>query len=247
MQSDNLPTGKSVQRMTIWRALQGLVMGSGAPLGWIIIQYLRGVDILADIEGDPVLYIYLLVATMVVFAAFGVYVGRQEGAMRQWALRDMLTGLYNLRHFRDRLDSELAEAERRDTPLSLLFLDLDHFKKVNDTHGHAAGDVVLKEMAHEVGRSLRRNELFARTGGEEFALLLPQTDSETAQALANRVLDVIRTMEISVNNGTKLKITASVGVAEWRAGEPARAFIERADAAMYGAKQAGRDRVEAAT
>ena len=246
MQPNNLPTGQSVRQITIKRALQGLVMGSGAPLGWMVIQFLRGVDVEADILADPVLYIYLLVATMIVFAAFGVYVGRQEGAMRQWALRDMLTGLYNLRHFRDRLDSEMAEAERRGAPLSLLFLDLDRFKKVNDTYGHAAGDIVLQEMAREVAQSLRRNELFARTGGEEFALLLPHTDGATAEMLANRVLDVIRGMEIAVDASTKLHVTASVGATQWRTGEPARDFVERADAAMYGAKQAGRDRVELA-
>ncbi len=246
MHSSNLPQGKTIRQLTIRRALQGLLMGSGAPFGWIIIQYLRGIDIRADILANPVLYIYMLSATMAVFAAFGVYVGRQEGAMRQWALRDMLTGLYNLRHFRERLDAEIAEAQRQGTPLSLLFLDLDHFKKVNDTYGHAAGDKVLQALARSVAHSLRRNELFARTGGEEFAVLLPHADGEEAHALAHRILETIRAMKVQVDSSTMLRVTASLGSAQWRADEPARDFAERADAAMYAAKNAGRDRVETA-
>lgn len=246
MQTSNLPQGKGIRQLTIRRALQGFLLGSGAPLGWIIIQYLRGTDIRADVAANPVLYVYMLTATMTVFAAFGIYVGRQEGAMRQWALRDMLTGLYNLRHFRERLDAEIAEAQRQGTPLSLLFLDLDHFKAVNDTYGHAAGDKVLQALALSVAKSLRRNELFARTGGEEFAVLLPHADGKEAHALAHRIMDTIRTMKIEVDDGTTLSVTASLGVAQWRADEPARALVARADAAMYAAKKAGRNRVETA-
>ena len=226
------------------RTLQGAITGSGAPLGWAVIQAIRGVDVSSDIAQRPVLYLYMLIGTMAVFAAFGFYMGRHENNMRQLSLRDALTRLYNLRYFRERLVAEIIESERRDTPLSLIFFDLDHFKKVNDTHGHAAGDIVLVAIAENVGNVLRRNELFARTGGEEFAILLPTTSLEQAHQLAERVLTSVRQLSIPIHREKTLKVTMSLGVVELMDEEEAPHFAERADAAMYLAKANGRNRVE---
>lgn len=233
----------TARRVIIRRTFQGAIMGSGAPLGWAFIQLLRGIDPQADIAGNLPLYLYMLFGTMLVFAAFGFYVGKQEGLMRQRSLRDTLTGLYNLRHFRDRLDAEMIDARRHGMPLSLIFFDLDHFKRVNDTYGHAAGDVVLVSVAECVSAVLRKNELFARVGGEEFAVLLPHTSLDQAGQLAERLLDVVHDLPIAIAPGTEIAITMSLGVVCLEPDEDTKSFTERADEAMYQAKHAGRDRV----
>lgn len=232
---------RNARKIILRRTLQGMMMGSGAPLGWALIQSLRGIDLADDIAANTILYLYMLLATMSVFAGFGFYVGRQEGQMQQRALRDTLTGLYNLRHFRDRLDSEITDARRQATPLSLIFFDLDHFKRVNDTYGHAAGDVVLAEISRTVSDVLRRNELLARIGGEEFAILLPHTELEQASNLADRILETLRHAPIDIGTEQPLTVTMSLGVVELAPGEQARAFVERADEAMYQAKENGRN------
>jgi len=234
---------RSARKIIIRRSLQGLVMGSGAPLGWALIQLMRGVDLGVYIPANLPLYLYMLFGTMIVFAAFGSYVGKQESLMQQRSLRDTLTGLYNLRHFRDRLDAEIIDARRQGTPLSLVFFDLDHFKRVNDTFGHGAGDMVLMAVAECVSGVLRRNELLARIGGEEFAVLLPHTSLEQATQLAERLREVMHELTVSVDATTDLSVTMSLGVVSLATDEGAKSFTERADAAMYEAKRLGRDRV----
>ncbi len=236
-------SSRTARRVIIRRTLQGVIMGSGAPLGWAIIQLLRGIDPQTDITANLPLYLYMLFGTMLVFAAFGFYVGKQEGLMQQRSLRDTLTGLYNLRHFRDRLDAEMIDARRHQTTLSLIFFDLDHFKSVNDTYGHAAGDIVLVSVAEAVAAVLRKNELFARVGGEEFAVLLPHTSLDQAEQLAERLLEVIHELPITIAPGTEITITMSLGVVCLGPDDDAKSFTERADEAMYQAKHAGRDRV----
>lgn len=234
---------RTTRKVIIRRALQGALMGSGAPLGWAIIQMMRGIDISSDISNNLILYLYMLFGTILVFSAFGFYVGRQEGLMQQRSLRDSLTGLYNLRHFRDRLDAEITEARRQGTPLSIIFFDLDHFKRVNDTYGHAAGDIVLVAIAQNVSNVLRRNELLARVGGEEFAVLLPHTSLDQATRLADRLLEVINHLSVPISKGTSIQVTMSLGVTDLAPEEEAKAFVERADDAMYEAKNLGRNQV----
>lgn len=239
-------SSRTARKVILKRTFQGIVMGSGAPLGWAIIQALRGFDVTADITAHMPLYLYMLFGTMSVFGAFGFYVGNQEGLMQQRSLRDTLTGLYNLRHFRDRLEANITDAERQGSPLSLVFFDLDHFKRINDTYGHAAGDVVLVSIAKNVGNILRRNELLARIGGEEFALLLPHTTLDQATRLAERLLDVVRHLSIAINASDHISVTMSLGAVTLAPGEDGKSFAERADEAMYEAKRTGRDRVVAA-
>ncbi|MFC4348976.1 GGDEF domain-containing protein [Kordiimonas lipolytica] len=236
-------SNRTARRLIIWRTLQGMIMGSGAPLGWACIQLLRGINLRTDISENLPLYLYMLFGTMLVFAVFGSYVGKQESLMQQRSLRDTLTGLYNLRHFRDRLDAEIIDARRQGTPLSLVFFDLDHFKRVNDTYGHGAGDMVLLAVAECVSGVLRRNELLARVGGEEFAVLLPHTSLEQATQLAERLREVMHELTVTVDGTTELSVTMSLGVVTLATDEGAKSFAERADAAMYEAKRLGRDRV----
>jgi diguanylate cyclase (GGDEF)-like protein len=164
--------------------------------------------------------------------------------MSESALRDGLTHAYNKRHFGERIDGELQYAQRHDTPLSLIFLDIDHFKRINDVHGHPAGDQVLVQLASLISTMLGEDALFARYGGEEFAVIAPGTEVDAAEALAERLRATIAAHAF-VYEGTRIPVTVSFGIA--RAPSPGMAsvaeFVSRADEAMYTAKRAGRNRV----
>lgn len=158
--------------------------------------------------------------------------------------RDPLTGLHNRRYFEDRLGVEFARAHRYGLPLALVLLDLDHFKKINDTHGHPAGDRVLIETARAMLEMSRQIDLVARIGGEEFALLLPNTDGRGARSLVERVVAHVRTLSIPVGE-TAINVTVSAGIAACPdcPAENRMKLFECADQALYQAKQAGRNRV----
>jgi two-component system cell cycle response regulator len=160
----------------------------------------------------------------------------------QLATIDALTMLRNRRAFVEVVHTELARAGRYELPLSLVLLDIDHFKSINDTHGHAAGDQVLSSIGRLLGRSLRTSDVGARWGGEEFVLALTSTALAGAAQLAERLRTAVRELQIAVS-GEALSVSASLGVAEYRPGEPLEALVDRADRAMYEAKASGRDRV----
>ncbi len=160
-------------------------------------------------------------------------------ALKKLASEDGLTGAANRRSFIESFESEVSGREGSDSPISLVMIDLDHFKRINDTHGHSAGDMVLKECCIRVRHKIRRGDLLGRLGGEEFAVMLPHTDEAGALALASNLLAAIRGMPFD-SVGT---VTASMGVAQWEPGERVSDVLERADAALYASKHDGRDRV----
>jgi diguanylate cyclase (GGDEF)-like protein len=160
------------------------------------------------------------------------------------ALRDGLTKLFNKRYFMDRLDSELKFAQRHETALSLLMLDIDHFKKVNDTHGHLAGDAVLAQLANVLSRAVRNEDVVARFGGEEIAIILRAIASDQAAHMAERLCKLVEGTTVE-SGGKRLTSTVSIGVAGFPA-TPAKTvaeLIDAADKALYRAKHAGRNRV----
>jgi diguanylate cyclase (GGDEF)-like protein len=157
------------------------------------------------------------------------------GRLREQASTDELTGLANLRAWNRRLDAALAQAARSGEPLAVGLLDIDHFKRINDTRGHAAGDKLLRELSGALDAGVRPGDVLARLGGDEFAVLLPGCSSSEAVAAVQRLASV-------VPGGH----TFSAGVAVWAAPEPAQRLVQRADAALYEAKAAGRARVRAA-
>ncbi|QHA81817.1 diguanylate cyclase [Pseudomonas mediterranea] len=165
---------------------------------------------------------------------------RVEEELRALSVTDALTGIRNRRYFQERLNSEMTRVERGSGELSVIMLDIDHFKRINDQHGHAVGDRVLQAVCLRVSQRLRRTDVFCRLGGEEFVVLCPDTDGESAHALATGLWEGLRGAEIE-DVGV---VTASFGIASWRAGEGADALLLRADSGVYAAKQAGRDRVE---
>ena len=161
------------------------------------------------------------------------------------AVRDRLTGLYNRGYFDDRIAAECAFVKRHQTSMAVLLIDLDHFKQVNDTHGHPVGDAVLRAAAAKISESLRAEDLAARYGGEEFVVLARGTDSGGAQVLGQRLRTRIALAETMTPAGP-VKVTASIGIAVMRkdlvyrnAGE----LIAAADAALYEAKNGGRNQV----
>jgi diguanylate cyclase (GGDEF)-like protein len=162
------------------------------------------------------------------------------------ATTDGLTGLLNRRTFNSQLAARLREAQRYRKHLSLLLVDIDHFKKVNDTHGHPAGDSVLRGVAAVAASQARETDLVARYGGEELALVLPETDSAGARAIAERLRAAVASADHPTEKG-HLRVTISLGIATWPGdGAAAEELIEAADKALYRAKQAGRNRVECA-
>lgn len=163
--------------------------------------------------------------------------------LAQMASRDPLTDVYNKREFGRLLQEEVARAERYGHPLSFVLLDIDHFKPINDTHGHQAGDRVLRELAALIARQLRPADHLARYGGEEFAIIMPQVARAGALATAERVRGTVAAHRFSGG----IRLTISLGVAQYgpRAGTGAE-LVEAADRALYAAKQGGRNQVRAA-
>jgi diguanylate cyclase (GGDEF)-like protein len=165
--------------------------------------------------------------------------------MYESALRDGLTKIFNKKYLLDRLESEFAYAVRHKSPLSLLMFDIDHFKSINDTHGHLAGDFVLVTLAQVVGTAIRQEDVFARYGGEEFAVICRGVDLAGAAVFAERIRRMVAGQAFLHNDETDIKVSISVGVAampDMGMHDPAQ-LIALADEALYEAKHEGRNRV----
>lgn len=165
--------------------------------------------------------------------------------LEQAALTDALTGMQNRRYFDDALKEYLGEFKRINKPIGLLVLDLDHFKMVNDTHGHDVGDEVLRQVSSCLKNFTRYHDIAARLGGEEFAVVAPNLDRDGLVKLAERIRRAVADLIIQSGN-VRLKVTTSVGVAVWDGQEGVDSFYRRADRMLYQAKSQGRNRVAAA-
>lgn len=192
----------------------------------------------------------LVVGAAAWFAAAAAFISRLRRRLRQslqqlaaMATHDALTGLWNRRQIDLDLEAAVKQAERQGSPLCVALVDVDHFKAVNDRHGHAMGDEVLKAVAGCLQGSLRAGDRVARFGGEEFLLLLPATSMAQATALAERLRARLQAQQ-ALPAGEP-PVTASFGLAAWRGGESAADLVRRADQALYRAKNNGRNRVEA--
>jgi diguanylate cyclase (GGDEF)-like protein len=232
-------------------ACAGGLLAAGAPAGLFAVRGLRQDrdggspswrGALRDATTHPGDYIYVGVSTAIVFTIFGYVLGRQAEWLAKLSETDPLTGLANARRLFERLDTELARSRRYREPLSLLLVDLDGLKSINDQFGHHAGDEAIHGLADVIRSQLRETDLAARWGGDEFAVLAPSTSKSAAVALAERIRALIPRQSAAWH------LSASLGVATI---DPRReedvvdssTLMRAADAALYEAKRTGRNRV----
>jgi diguanylate cyclase (GGDEF)-like protein len=162
------------------------------------------------------------------------------------AMTDPLTGILNRRHFLSASTAELSRVKRYGFPLTLLMIDIDNFKSVNDTYGHGVGDIVIRTIANTCRTALRLPDILARYGGEEFVVTMPQTAEPEAKRVAERLRESLSEAEIDTKDG-KLRVTVSIGLAQWITSDNSiEDTIERADQALYAAKRAGKNCVTVA-
>ena len=189
-------------------------------------------------------------AQLGVIASFAIENAVNRARLRRSGLTDVLTGWHNRRYLQARLREEIARARREQRGLVCMMLDIDHFKRINDGWGHAAGDAVLREVAQRVESQVRASDVAVRYGGEEFVILLPNTDTNDALYLAERIRKAVSSEPCELPDGRGVDITLSIGIAGLVPGEidddlktAGESLIARADVALYSAKARGRDRV----
>ncbi len=185
-----------------------------------------------------------------IIASFCIENTANRASLMRSGFTDVLTGWNNRRYLSIRLAEELARARRDQSGIVALMLDIDHFKRVNDTWGHAAGDAVLRELASRIESQVRASDVAARFGGEEFVVLLPNTEAASAKLLAERIRKAISNTPFDLPGGESVTMTVSIGISEVCPGPDDRelktlgdSLIARADVALYAAKSAGRDQV----
>jgi diguanylate cyclase (GGDEF)-like protein len=229
-------------------AILGGFLALGAPTGLLVVRAARARPlspawVVAEVSADLSTYLYLLVSTLVAFGLFGATLGRKADQVAALSTTDALTGLATRRVFEERLTQEFARARRYGLPLSLLLIDVDELKRINDRHGHAAGDAALRRVAGALARTLRSTDLGARWGGDEFVFLAPNSPGPAAFRMAERLRREIE--EPSGEGGAWA--TVSSGVATLDAPSPfgdESALLAAADSALYQAKRLGRNRTE---
>lgn len=224
------------------------MLGLGAPLGWYALSWLFGFT--PEHESyDVFLTLYMSAGTICVFAGFGYVIGKKEEKFAEQSLIDGLTSLYNARQFKIVFSKEFARLQRLRAPLSMMMVDIDFFKNVNDTYGHPSGDAVLAAVAHALVREVREADTVARVGGEEFAVLLPGTTTAGAMVLGERMRQAIADLVIPLPVKKSISVKISIGIACTDVVKPASAagLYASADEALYKAKSEGRNRVAVAS
>jgi diguanylate cyclase (GGDEF)-like protein len=212
------------------------LMAHGEPIGIVHFQMIEA--------GDPPEAIMLLANMFAAQIGLSLANIRLREALRDQSIRDPLTGLYNRRYLEEIMEREMRRAVRSEQGLGVLMLDLDHFKKFNDTYGHDAGDAVLREAAAFLLKSVRAEDIVCRFGGEEFVIILPVADLQVSQARGERIRSKMRELQVIHQGRSVGTITVSIGVAALpQHGTSSKELLEAADAALYCAKREGRDRV----
>ncbi len=223
------------------------------PLRWKVVSRVTPAMLSERLGAHRGHLLWALLAALVVAAVLSAIVGRArqrqahaEARLERLATTDLLTGVPNRRHAVDLFGQQLAHAHRYGCATSLAMIDLDEFKAVNDTHGHAAGDAVLRAFGALLAGVVRETDRIGRVGGEEFAWCMPGTPLSEAQRAAERLRSALSDLEVELPSGEVLAVTMSIGLAEYQLGDTVAGLMARADQALYRAKHRGRDRVEIA-
>jgi diguanylate cyclase len=185
-------------------------------------------------EDNSISGIFLIVQDVTELATY-------EQKLIEMNIKDALTGIYNRRYLESRLKEECDRQQRYSRPLSLIMIDIDFFKKVNDTYGHQCGDLILQSVAAKAASVIRKTDFIARYGGEEFCCLLPETNADAAETVAENLRIHIEEMENSFENSS-IKVTISLGISDFVTEDTPDTLLKRADDALYQAKHTGRNR-----
>lgn len=187
---------------------------------------------------------------MVLFGLGGAYLSKkkvreekEKKLLYETSIRDELTKLYNRRHLEKELEIEVSRTNRYERDLSLLMTDIDHFKKFNDTYGHRVGDEVLSGVAEVIAKKIRTIDSAYRYGGEEFTVLMPETELSGALIVAEKVRKAVEEKKFHLDNGQEIRVTISIGAGEYKHGQDLDSFFKRTDQALYKAKSLGRNQV----
>jgi diguanylate cyclase (GGDEF)-like protein len=234
-------------RRAVLYATAGAILAIGELIGLLVVREIHTPrPIPAELLQERVTYIYFLLTTAVVQACLGYLLGRQTDRLAELSETDALTGLPNRRTLRRRLTYEIRRASRYRVPLSLLLLDVDGLKRINDQRGHAAGDRAIRRVAASITATLRGSDLGARWGGDEFAVVMPNATSASARRLGERLMAHLSEHQDEAD-GT---VTISIGIAVFDSAavsdESAEQLSRAADEALYAAKASGRNQIRAA-
>lgn len=229
-------------------AVAGATLALGELIGLFVVREMHEVrPVATELLQERATYIYFLLTTATVQACLGYLLGRQTDRLAELAETDTLTGLANRRALWHRLSDEIQRATRYGLPVSLLVLDVDGLKAINDERGHAAGDRAIRRVAASISASLRASDLGARWGGDEFAVVMPSATSDAAYHLAERLMTHLSEHQGEDADGT---VTVSIGIAVFDPAMKSDRAVEQlsraADEALYAAKMSGRNQIRAA-
>ena len=231
--------------LATWYSIAGVALALGSPAGFLVVRGALARDLsvrfaVGDVARNPIIYAYLALSTTLIFSLFGLLLGRAADRLRAASEKDSLTGLFNRAHLDRRLEVELSRVARYGSLFSVLLVDVDGLKQINDGHGHAAGDEALRNVGRAVAETCRATDIPGRWGGDEFLVLAPGIDASRALQLANRLRAALR-RSAPISGGVQTAV--SIGVTDCAvAGADAASLVAAADSALYRAKAAGRDR-----
>lgn len=250
------PPGRALPHHYAYAGL-GVLLGLGSPVGAFLLRYwladplLKRLWVQHELQYNALFYWYMGVGTVLAFAAFGWLIGLRSERLRAGnrvlsarvdelhlkSVTDALTGTYTYGYLHEALELEIQHSFTHKSPLSVMLVDLDDFKRINDGHGHLFGDRVLRETAETISSHTRGDDIVGRYGGDEFVVIMPRADAPTALAIAERVRDSI------AQNGYQVSVSVGVATYDGASEEKPADFLHRADMNLYQAKRDGKNRV----
>lgn len=227
---------ESVGKVASKRSLESCIILMGIMTFTLIVSGSSNLYLITTMISQCMFILLMFGTTLIIF------LGETSSQYKKEAITDYLTGLYNRRHLNVRLKEIINSSQRNLIPISLIMIDIDHFKQINDNYGHDAGDLIIKSISNVLGDTVRGSDIAARIGGEEFCLILPHTDVNGAMLLSSRMCKKIEALETAYKS-ENLKVTASFGVSEVDINNSVDVALKNTDVALYQSKSNGRNRV----